>query len=235
MRKNEDGYIVVETTLAFVLFVFLVVSILSLVNIVTVQTRVHYALTQTANELSMYSYVIDALGLTSDIKGLDKTGQEVQKEIDDVINDLNTIENSVTTMPSDTTEFFDNLDALLDAVNSLSGKAQGVIKDPKGTFIKVVRYGLDASKNYAMQELVIRPMMEKYLANGEQSADEFLSGYGINDEIDLGKSVFIDSDGDITVVASYEIDYTFGLLPLPFTQIHVEQTAKTRAWLGGAG
>lgn len=232
--KNEDGYIVVETTLSFMLFVLLVVSILSLINIVTVQTRVHYALTQTANELSMYSYVIETLGLTSTIKGLDRTGQEVQETIDGVINDLNTIETGINNLTSDTEKFFDNLDAVMGAVESLSGTAQGVIEDPKGTFVNVVRYGLDTAKNYAMQEWVIRPMMEKYLANGDQNADEFLSGYGISGEIDLSKSVFIDENGDITVVASYDIDYTFGMLPLPFTQIHVEQTAKTRAWLGGA-
>lgn len=234
MRKNEDGYIVVETSVAFMLFVFLVVSILSLINIVTLQTRVHYALTQTANELSMYSYVVETLGLTSTIKGLDKTGKEVQDKIDGVINDLNTIETSVNGMTSDTEKFFDNLDAVIGAVKSLSGTAQGVIEDPKGTFVALVRYGLNKTKNLAVQEGVIRPMMEKYLANGDQSAKEFLSGYGVKGDIDLSKSVFINENGDITIVASYDIDYTFGLLPLPFTQIHVEQTAKTRAWLGGA-
>lgn len=234
MRKNEDGYIVVETTVTFTMFVLLVVSILSLINIVTVQTRVHYALTQTANELSMYSYVIETLGLTSTIKGLDKTGTEVQDKIDGVINDLNTIETGVNSLTSDTEKFFDNLDAVVGAVRSLSGTAQGVIEDPKGTFVALVRYGLNSAKNYSVQEFVMRPMMEKYLKNGDQSAKDFLGSYGVTGEIDLSKSVFIDSDGDITIVASYDIGYTFGILPLPFTQIHVEQTAKTRAWLGGA-
>ncbi|MCL2813906.1 MAG: hypothetical protein FWD23_04840 [Oscillospiraceae bacterium] len=50
----ENGYITIETLGTFLPFVFLVVSILSLVNIVTVQTRVHYALTQAANTISVY-------------------------------------------------------------------------------------------------------------------------------------------------------------------------------------
>lgn len=54
MGKNENGYITVETLGTFLPFVLLVVSILSLVNIVTAQTRVHYALTQTANAISVY-------------------------------------------------------------------------------------------------------------------------------------------------------------------------------------
>lgn len=233
MKKNEEGYIVVETALSFMLFVLLVVSILSLINIVTVQARIHYALTQTANELSIYSYVLDALGLSGDIKGLDQTGNEVQEKIDGVIKDLETIEHSVTAVPGSTGELFDNLDALTDAVGSLSSTAGEILDDPKGTFVKVVRYGLNGAKNYWMQELVIRPMIEKYLKNGSQSGEEYIKSYGI-DSLELGESVFIDSEGDITIVASYDIDYTFGLLPLSFSKIHVEQTAKTSAWLGGA-
>lgn len=236
MKKNEDGYIVVETALSFMLFVLLVVSILSLINIVTIQARVHYALTQTANELSMYSYVLDALGLSGDIKGLDQTGHEVQEKFDGIVKDLETIEHGVTTVPGSTGDFFDDLDALTDAVRSLSNTAGEIVDDPKGTFVKVVRYGLDKAKNSGMQEFVIRPMIGKYLKNGSQSAEDYLNGCGIDglDSLDLGKSVFIDSKGDITIVASYDIDYTFGLLPLSFTKIHVEQTAKTSAWLGGA-
>lgn len=235
MRKKEDGYIVVETTVAFMLFTLLVVSILSLINIVVVQTRVHYALTQTATELSMYSYVIDVLGLTSDIKALDRTGQEVQGKIDSVINDLNTIERGLTTPPSDTTKFFGNLDAVLGAIQGLANTGQEIIENPKGTFVNVVRFGLDKAKNNAMQ-VVMRPMLEKYLENDGQSADSFLRSYGVKDGISLDGSVFIDSNGDITIVASYDIDYTFGLLPLPkdVKTIHVKQTAKTKAWLGGA-
>ena len=45
MKRDENGYIVVETIGCFVLFVFLMTSILSLINIVTLQARVHYALT----------------------------------------------------------------------------------------------------------------------------------------------------------------------------------------------
>lgn len=238
LKKDTAGYIVVETTLSFTLFILLVVSILSLINIVTVQARIHYALTQTANELSMYSYVLDALGLSGDIKGLDQTGHEVQEKIDGIVNDLNTIEHGVTTVPGSTGEFFENLDALTDAVRSLSNTAGEIVDDPKGTFVKVVRYGLNGAKNFGMQEAVMRPMLEKYLKSGSMSAEEYLKCCGIGgiDSFDLSRSVFIDSKGDITIVASYDIDYTFGLLPLPegFTAIHVEQTAKTSAWLGGA-
>ena len=63
MGKDERGYIVVETIGSFLLFVLLVLSILSLINIVAVQARIHYALTQTAQTISMYSYTLDVIGV----------------------------------------------------------------------------------------------------------------------------------------------------------------------------
>jgi len=57
MKKDQHGYIVVETIGAFMLFVFFVASILMLINIVAVQARVHNAITQAAETVSMYSYI----------------------------------------------------------------------------------------------------------------------------------------------------------------------------------
>jgi hypothetical protein len=241
MRKDEGGYIVVETIGSFMLFTFLVLSILTLINIVTVQARVHYALTQTANELSMYSYIIDALGLSDTVKTVDAAGTEVQDQIDSVLSDINTIQGGLAASPSDTTEFMENLNVVMDSVGSLSGTLENVTQDPKGTFHNVLLYGLDKTKNYAMQEIVIRPMLSKYLDNGEVNANEFLKQYNViesgGERLDLSDSVYINESGDIVIVAEYGIDYAFGLgaLPLPeaMRTLTIRQTAKTKAWLGG--
>lgn len=236
MQKNEGGYIVVETTFSFMLFCVVMISILALINVAAIQTRTHYAITQAANELSMYCYVIDALGLSDEIKGLDETGQQVQEAIDSIQADLNAIESGITTAPSDATEFFDNLETVTDAVKSLKDTGGKVIENPKQTFIDVVRYGLDKAKNDVLQDLVIRPMVGKYLRSGTQDADSYLKGLGVSEGLNglsFTGSTFIDDNGDITVVVSYNIDYAFELLELPFDGIQVTQTAKTKAWLGG--
>ena len=55
--KDERGYIVVETILGFVPFVIVTAFILSLAQIVALESRVHYALAQAAEEISVHSYV----------------------------------------------------------------------------------------------------------------------------------------------------------------------------------
>ena len=99
MRRDERGYIVVETIGSFLLFVLAVTSILSLINIVAVQARVHYAITQAAQTVSMYCYVLDVAGAADHLVASAGQAQTVQVESD---------------------AFKENLNGLLDGLESLS-------------------------------------------------------------------------------------------------------------------
>ena len=57
MKKDEQGYIVVEVLILFIPFILAMMSITMLITVVAMQSRVHYALTQTANEISILSYL----------------------------------------------------------------------------------------------------------------------------------------------------------------------------------
>ena len=82
MKRDENGYIVVETVGSFVLFILLVTSILSIINVVTVQARVHYAMSQTAQTLSMYAYALEKAGLSDPLMGIAESADNTQEEID---------------------------------------------------------------------------------------------------------------------------------------------------------
>ena len=89
MRRDERGYIVVETIGSFLLFVLAVTSILSLINIVAVQARVHYAITQAAQTVSMYCYVLDVTGAADHLVASAGQAQTVQVESDAFKENLN--------------------------------------------------------------------------------------------------------------------------------------------------
>ena len=82
MRQDQRGYIVVETIGSFLLFTLLIVSILTMINIVTVQARVHAALTQACETVSMYSYVLDLTGAASHIQNNSAKAGKVQGQVD---------------------------------------------------------------------------------------------------------------------------------------------------------
>ncbi|MDR2360810.1 MAG: hypothetical protein LBD85_05985 [Oscillospiraceae bacterium] len=234
MRRDEGGYIVIETIGTFIPFLFLILSILALVNIVTLQARIHYALTQTAETLSMYSYVTDLTG-APDIEG--KSVETRQRAAD----------------------FRANIDDALSGIQTFSlGDAQkygeaalltsdDVIDDPKGIIQPMLDYGEDRLADKLTQEL-IRPLVGRYLLNGTLSGIDYLTGIedaadaslkssgvvGGLTGIDFDKTDILDEDGNIKIVVQYEINYLFNAAPLPFTKLKVTQIAKTKAWLNGS-
>jgi len=230
MRKDEGGYIVVETVGAFTLFVFLIASILALVGIVALQARVHYAITQTAQTLSMYSYIYEITGNSSQFG---------------VTNG----ETAIARASAD--ELKAGISAIAGAANAFSGDSLGsqggipldgasdLFKDPSALVSLFLGNG-DKSA-------VLKPLIGRYLRNGNMTGDEYLKSMGVIGGInglkilgyDYGgsgaNSPLVDRNGSISITVRYEVNYSFWGLPLPFSKLTVTQSAATRAWLGGEG
>ncbi|MCL2200444.1 MAG: hypothetical protein FWB75_00630, partial [Oscillospiraceae bacterium] len=166
MRENEKGSIVVETVGSFMFFVFLMVSIITLINITTVQARVHYAITQTANELAMYSYVIHALGLSEAAMSRDANAGAVEGQINSVINDINTIQSGVSGGSGGVADILGNLNTVIDAIGNLTTSAGSAASNPQAILFALVQYGLSPVMDGMMQEVIVRPMIAKHLQVG---------------------------------------------------------------------
>ena len=248
-RGDDNGYIVVETIGTFVPFVLLVISILSLVNIVTVQARVHYAMTQAANTLSMYSYTLEVLGMADSITKLDKKAENAYKQGSKFKDDVKGVIEGI--------EGFSDLRGAQEHGQSAVDQIKDVVSDPKAALQSLMNYGLNELKNKLFEELA-RPLVGRYLSNGELTGDEYLKKVGVVQRNSTGNgfgktglgaldfytfgdqpsdgSVFIDEKENIKLVVRYEIEYTFGGLPLPFRPtLKITQTVKTKAWLNGSG
>lgn len=247
MKKDENGYIVVETVGSFIPFILLVISILSLVNIVALQARVHYALTQAANALSMYSYTLEISGVANSLTTIDSKANKARKGIDSLKADINAAINGIKDF-SDTRESTD------------SGKSgdrdykgdERTVGDPKSAVQLLINYGVNELRNQVFEQMV-RPLVGRYLSNGDISGDEYLkrvrvvnkatNTWGLNalrffrsGDSELGSSVLIDKDGNVKLTVEYDIEYTFGGLTLPFKPtLRITQTVVTKAWLNGSG
>jgi len=250
-RSGEEGYIVVETVGAFVPFVLLVISILSLVNIVALQARVHYALTQAAGTLSMYSYVLEVTGVANDLTALDNKAYRVASKANAIRDDVNALLSGM--------ESFSGIGGAMEhggsAVERIYSWGEEAVGDPQGTVQDLMNYGLDELRNQLF-EAMVRPLVGRYLANGDISGDEYLRSARVvgssGGNVELGglaamefhkwgnlglrNSVMIDRNGNVKLVVYYEVEYTFGGLRLPFgPTLKITQTAVTKAWLNGSG
>ena len=238
MQKDEHGYIVVETATAFTLFVLLCASILSLINIVAVQARVHFALTESATTISMYSYVLEATGAAQHMVASENQGNRVTENVEEFKSNVNSLLGSFNSM-----SFTGVRDAAGNIINQ--GRELSNTK-PKEILQAALNWGINTGKN-ELFETAVRPLMLHYLNNGERSGEDFLKDFRIDSGLDFysidllnlqgvdaDNSAFIDCNGDIKIVVQYDIDYFFGILPTPM-KLHVVQEAVTKAWLGGEG
>jgi len=220
MRRDDNGYVVVETVGTFIPFVLLVISILSLVNIVTLQARVHNALTQAANSLSMYSYVLKATGVAGNLVSLNDKAGTAGDTIDAVLTGINSLSKG------------NGLDG--DVGDRVLSGAESAVGDPKTMIQSLANYGIDELRNVASAQLV-NPLIGRYLANGDISSEEYLRTVRVVN-LELSDCVIIDRNGNIKLTAEYEIEYTFGALKIPFgPTLKVTQTVVTKAWLDGSG
>ena len=220
MRENENGYIVVETVGTFIPFVLLVISILSLVNIVTLQARVHNALTQAANTLSMYSYVLKATGVADGLMATDAKAAGVRENINSALIGIESLSKGYGQSGNTGSRAWN--------------WAEEMAGDPKAAIQGFANYGLSQLQSIVFAELA-RPLVGRYLANGEMSGDEYLSSVRVV-SLEFTDCSMVDRNGNVKMTVVYEIEYTFGALKLPFgPNLKVTQTVITKAWLSGSG
>ena len=245
MREDEKGYIVVETLIAFTLYLLAMLSILSLVNISVVQSRVHYAITEACESISMYSYVFQATGQAKHITGLSGKAAVAEANAGEVVSNLNKIIDSGRNM---------DREGLGSGISGVYTAASNI--RPKDILAAMVQNLQDALFAQCMDALTRHYLDNAYNTDGSvaQSGDQYLkannvmdtvtfngqygvgfNNYNISLSLGEGGSQFLDKNGDITVSISYEIDYRFGGLKLPFTTLKIRQVIKTKAWLNGDG
>jgi len=137
-------------------------------------------------------------------------------------------------------------------VNRVTGLGEEAAGDPKAALQLLMNFGLNELRN-SVFELLARPLVGRYLANDNTTGDEYLQKAGVVNKktgaeglnalefykfsnLGLGNSALIDKDGNVKLTVEYEIMYTFGGLPLPFSPtLRITQTAVTKAWLNGSG
>ena len=245
MQREECGHIMVETIGTFVPLVLLVISILSLVNIVAVQARVHNALTQAANTLSMYCYPLEVMGIADSLTAIDDEASAVSGGIGGLKSGIDSALSGIKAMMG-------NANSANNAGNRAYSSSEEAAGDPQAVLGNLASYGMSEALGQITEELV-RPLVGRYLANGDSSGDGYLRRAGVVNRqsgsrgldalefhqwgnFGIGNSVLIDANGDVKLTVDYEIEYTFGALPLPFTPtLKITQTVKTKAWLNGSG
>ncbi len=87
-KHNEDGAIVVEATMALPVYMFLIVTILTIVNMCYVQAKIQIALNTAAKQVSQCMYIYYATGVSDAMNSGGGTSSATTGEISGFITDL---------------------------------------------------------------------------------------------------------------------------------------------------
>ena len=214
---DERGTILIEFIGSFLLFFLLMMSILSLINIVTAQARVHYALTETANTLSMYGYA------NSIARAMPQGSKEVLQDINDTLEVLNTFRSGFTSWKNSAPgKNMENLSKFL----SKTVQASTMKKEIEKLILYNLSAGGQSGEDY-LRSTRISKLELTALTTDSSSAS------GKTSTIDLPQTpnVIPESPGIIKLTVEYEIDYSFMGLPLPFEpKLRVAQSVMTKMW-----
>lgn len=204
MRQREKkGSLTIEASISYSIFLMIIVTILYVMRIVYVYGLVQHAVSQTAKELSMYSYLYQ-------VAGLNDLNQQVAGATDTRTRQFNGDIGEVV-------QFYEKFSSgNLDAQYNGTTDPQEILKN-----IEAAMLG-EAGKevNHQMFELVARPMIESYIGadargNGADARLKALRVVGGIQGLSLNSSSFIEDGATIDLVVCYTIDPVMPVNILP--------------------
>lgn len=252
-QKNENGAIVIEATISLSVFVFVIFTILSVVNICYIQARINFALNSAAKEISQYTYLYYALGadevqagwyedtseerdLASDtisgvsdfldtVSGIENNA--ASGDFDALISQLNTIANGED----------ESVNAVKDLVNQYSDKIKD---DPKQFLFGMAKLAgteiAEVAKVY-LAEIIAEAFMNKNLVgNTDDTMDAYLKRHNVVDGKDgldfSGSSMMAYGVSDkIQLMVTYDVE-VIKLLNIDF-KFTLSQCSQTASWGNG--
>lgn len=256
-KNREAGVITIEATISLTSFMFVIVTILTIVNICIVQTRIGIAIHGVAKEMSHYSYLYSLTGINGSHAAISDASEETKKTIDGAVDNVNTVFTEIQNLGKNASEIEnpEDVDAFLTQLESSynnAANAGGALKetitdmasDPKKVAFGLLKIGANDGLNKAgsmLAEFLAKALCQKNLvAQKGGDVDAYLSSLGVVPSANgsyldglnfSNSSLFKDGSNEIRINVSYDVK-VIALLPIDFT-FHFNQTAVTQGWLAG--
>lgn len=242
-NRKESGAIIVEGILSLTTFMFTIFTILSIVNICFIQSRISVALNSAAKEISQYSYFYYKFGLDKLNQKVSSGAQDSRQLADKTINGVATTIDLLKGAEADVgnlafDEAADKIEGGLNNVESLYTEYADRIKsDPKGFILgmgKMMANELTEEGKSVLCQLLAKAFMSKNLAAYDgDDADRFLRRYhvvGGMSGLDFDYTTFLQNGTSnlIQLVVTYDVK-VIKLLNIDF-KFTFRQCSKVTAW-----
>ena len=181
--ENNRGSLTVEALLFLIPFIMAFCTIINAARFVQAEVIIHHAITQTAKQISTYSYVLTKAGITQKMQETNGKSEKFQSTVDEAMS---------------------SIEGLADAVGDPSALAEGVFSLVKSESRKEAMGSIVG----ALAEETIRDS----IALMSDDPDEFLSNLGIEgglSGLDFSDSEWVSNGSDekanIKIVVKYSM------------------------------
>ena len=246
-RNRERGAIVIEATISLTAFVFVIFTLLMVVNIYYIQSKISVALNTAAKELSEYSFLYFKVGLAKVDSAVSEDTEEARGDARKTIDGLAAMNNAINGAGNslenlDFDGFMDNVNNGIDAGSSMYDMySQKLSEDPSGFIGGMALMGadelLEEGKSALMGGIIGKAFMQKNLSSGKgDTPDAFLRRYRVIDGLnglDFNYTTYLPggTSSYIQLVCSYDVR-VIKLLNIDF-KFHFRQAAMTNTWATG--
>lgn len=245
-KKKESGAVVIEATISLTVFIFMMFTILMMVDICYVQAKIGTSLDSAAKEISQYAYLYYKTNLDETQAKAAGNAASSKDTVKNTLSGVNEFINSMSEAGSsassgDFNGMMDSINSGTQSVNSIITMYGKELEDPK-TFIMgmaglVGSEGAEMAKNELFGKLLGRSLMKKNLVvSSGDNADNFLKRFNVVGGLDgldfqYTSLMAYGETNVIRLVVTYEVK-VIQFLNIDF-KFKFTQTAKTHAWGNG--
>lgn len=228
-NKKNKGSLTVETLLFLIPFMLAFFTIINLARFVEAEMIIHHAITQTAKEISAYSYVLTKTEITGRMQQTNKKSSEFTAEVNDTINSVQDYINSFGS--GDSSAIYDSEQVVWDKVEAItsdpSAIVSGVFSLAKSKFSQNVMTGVAGS--------LAKGSIKKQLSLMGDNPDEYLERLGVvggMNGLDFSKSRWNSNEsgkGNVQIVVTFQMKNN--MFPMfDFGEHEYMLSASTLSW-----
>jgi len=193
--RKENGSVSIEATISLTAFMFLFITIYSLITVCRAQSKIAVAVNSVAKELSQYSYLYGLTGLNETQEKISKDNKEYVEGINSFITDVTNVYNGLQTITvngkeavsqpvdvaienviNDWDEIEEELKTAKESSVNIKNKIEELIDDPKSFLIGFCKLAGNEAYESIKTNLVAEPLARKLIQkNLRYSASSGLS------------------------------------------------------------
>lgn len=234
--KSEKGSLTVEALLFLIPFMCAFFTIINAARFVQSEMLIHHAITQTAKQVSTYSYVLTKAKISEEIQDTNKKSEKFETDTEKAANSVSELLNAMGAIGNG--DPAGEISAVIDAAENANQTLTDYFSDPDALL-----NGVFAMAQSKMEQKVLTAVVGAISKNNVKNAiaklsddpDEYLENIGIIDGLeglDFSESEWIsntDEKGNLRIVVTYKLKNL--LFPqFDFGEYEFCQCASTLIW-----